>query len=765
MLLTGVGSLVLGQDFYDINTINVIELTFKESNWDAILDTYKTNDNDEKLLATAVVNGVIFDSVGVKYKGNSSYNANNGKNPLHIYLDYVKKHDYDGYESIKLSNGAKDPSFVREVLSYEIARKYMDAPNSNYAKVYINGSYYGLFSSSEAINADFVERRLNADKDNVRIKCNPENTFSGNGPSLEYLGADSSAYYSYYEVKSDYGWKELINFTYSLVNNGSSVENVLDIDRAIWMLAFNNVLVNLDSYTGAFRQNYYMIQDDNNRFMPIIWDLNESLGGFEMIDNGGSAGGPPKGPPTGPPGSGTTNTASLTDLDLFLRDGNTTYPLLKMIFENGRYKKMYVAHCKTMLNENFVNGWYFAKADTLQDLISTAQSTDPNSFYTTAQFTGNISSTQDNTIGITQLMTSRIAYLQGLAAFQATAPAISNIVQPQNPAPFTTVTVTAEISNATYAYVGYRHSKNDIFTKVQMFDDGAHGDGAADDGTYGVSFDIDESNTHYYIYAENNDAGIFSPERAEHEYYKIKAVVTENISSNITINEFLSSNTLVMHDNYGEYDDWVELYNNTASDISLLGYYLTDDNTNVMQYAFPDTVIPAGGYIIVWTDNDREQGSMHAGFKLSSGGEAIYLVNSNLEVVNSIEYGLQKTDYSYSRMPNGTGSFVIQGATFGFNNNETNVPASEVNSIDGNTAYNNIQLYPNPVSDILYVNTNGVEGLNGVNILNSSGFSLNADIITGNNLIEIDMSTLPLGIYVVVLTFDSHVVITKILKI
>ena len=85
------------------------------------------------------------------------------------------------------------------------------------------------------------------------------------------------------------------------------------------------------------------------------------------------------------------------------------------------------------------------------------------------------------------------------------------------------------------------------------------------------------------------------------------------------------------------------------------------------------------------------------------------------------------------------------------------VPASEVNSIDGNTAYNNIQLYPNPVSDILYVNTNGVEGLNGVNILNSSGFSLNADIITGNNLIEIDMSTLPLGIYVVVLTSYNFV--------
>ena len=49
-------------------------------------------------------------------------------------------------------------------------------------------------------------------------------------------------------------------------------------------------MVNLDSYSGPFRQNYYLIKDDNNRMNPIIWDLNECLGGFEMINNGG---GPP----------------------------------------------------------------------------------------------------------------------------------------------------------------------------------------------------------------------------------------------------------------------------------------------------------------------------------------------------------------------------------------------------------------------------------------------------------------------------------------
>ena len=78
--------------------------------------------------------------------------------------------------------------------------------------------------------------------------------------------------------------------TYTIANNPIDLESILDVDRALWMLAFNNVLVNLDSYTGPFRQNYYLIKDDNNRMNTITWDLNESFGGFEMINNGGGPG-------------------------------------------------------------------------------------------------------------------------------------------------------------------------------------------------------------------------------------------------------------------------------------------------------------------------------------------------------------------------------------------------------------------------------------------------------------------------------------------
>lgn len=757
-LALAISSQLFCQDFYDISTINTIEITFEESNWDALMDTYYANDDGEKLMGAAVVNGVTFDSVGVKYKGNSTYSASNSKNPLHIYLDYIINQDYEGYESIKLSNGKNDPSFVREVLSYEIARKYTKAPLSNYAKVYINDEYYGLFSSSEAINSDFVENRIYADDDNTRIKCNPEDTNNGNGPSLEYLGTDSTDYYDFYEVKSDYGWQDLIDLTYDIEYNASEIENILDIDHAIWMLAFNNVLVNLDSYIGPFRQNYYLIKDDNNRFVPVIWDLNESLGAFESIDmdNGGGGGRP----------VASATTSSLDELDLFLREGDDTYPLSKMIFENERYKKMYVAHCKTILEDNFSSGWYSAKADTLQGLISSDLADDPNAFYTSSQFTGNLSSTQDNTIGITELMESRITFLESETEFNYTQPTISNIVQPTDAEPYTTISVTADISDVNYVYLAYRYSKDEAFVKLEMFDDGSHEDGTANDGTYGISFEIDESNTHFYIYAENDDAGIFSPTNAEHEYYKISAEASESFSSDIAINELLASNSTIAMDANDEYDDWIELYNNTDSSISLSGYYLSDDDSDIMQWSFPDTSIQAYSYLIIWADKDEEQDGLHTNFKLSSSGEGVYLVNSDLEIVNSVEYDEQLEDYSFSRNPNGTGDLLIQGATFSYNNEDTDVSNDEIDITSSITSESlNFNVYPIPVSDKLYVTIDtDLNNTSTLSIVNSFGQPVQVTQISDWDQTELDVSALPKGIYILVYETESNLQTRKFIK-
>ena len=75
-------NVVTGQGFYSIDTINTIELIFTESNWDQILDSLIAIGEEERLLGTAIINGVQYDSVGVRYKGNSTYSPYQVKNPL-----------------------------------------------------------------------------------------------------------------------------------------------------------------------------------------------------------------------------------------------------------------------------------------------------------------------------------------------------------------------------------------------------------------------------------------------------------------------------------------------------------------------------------------------------------------------------------------------------------------------------------------------------------------------------------------------------------
>jgi spore coat protein CotH len=95
--------------------IQTIEINFTQTNWDYMLDTATAGYESDIMANWVKINGVQYDSVGVRYKGNSTYNANQVKNPFHITLDAFKNQDYQGYTDIKLSNVAKDPSFVREV--------------------------------------------------------------------------------------------------------------------------------------------------------------------------------------------------------------------------------------------------------------------------------------------------------------------------------------------------------------------------------------------------------------------------------------------------------------------------------------------------------------------------------------------------------------------------------------------------------------------------------------------------------------------------
>ncbi len=732
-LLSLVSLKASAQNFYDESTIQTIEITFAQSNWDALLDN-ATSTTEDYIMATSVtINGVVFDSVGVKYKGNSTYNASQVKNPFHIELDAYKNHDYQGFKDIKLSNVKNDPSFVREVLSYQIGRKYMDAPRCNYANVYVNGTLIGLYSNPESITKTFLQEHFN-DDNNTFVKCNPPagaGPMSNDKPNLVYLGTDSSQYYAKYELKSTYGWDELIDLCDTLNNDVNDIAAILDVDRAIWMLAFDNVLVNLDSYIGVFAQNYYLYRDDFNKFIPIIWDMNESFGRFSMLGSGN-----------------LTTTTQKQQLSHLINISDANYPLVSKLLSIPMYKKMYLAHVKTILQENFSNNDYFTAGQTLQNTISAAVQADPNKFYTYANFTSNLTTDIAGgggpgggaTPGITNLMNGRATYLLAQSDFTQVEPAISNI-QVSNPSPNLNESLdfTADVTNANAVYFGYRTQNHAPFVRYAMFDDGLHNDGAAGDGTYGMDATMSTSFFQYYIYAENSGIGKFSPVRAEHEYYSLNLNIP--VAGDVVINEVLASNLAGDTDFDGEFDDWIELYNNTNSAIDLSTYYLTDDGTNFTQWQFPSgTTLPASGYVTVWADKDDLQVGLHANFKLSSLGESLYLLNNNT-IVDQVTFGAQTDDISYGRYVNGTGSFIFMSPTFSSQNSNSLV-VDEI-SKDGE-----LIVFPNPANETIQFRTNSTDLIGQeLSIFNLAGKRVYTGEFAENY--QVDISEWESGLYLV----------------
>ena len=77
------------------------------------------------------------------------------------------------FNKIKLSNVIHDPSFLREALSYQIARKYMPASEANFVNLYINDTLWGVYSNVEAVNKDFLEKHYHS-RTNSFFKCNPK---------------------------------------------------------------------------------------------------------------------------------------------------------------------------------------------------------------------------------------------------------------------------------------------------------------------------------------------------------------------------------------------------------------------------------------------------------------------------------------------------------------------------------------------------------------------------------------------------------------
>ncbi len=127
--------------------------------------------------------------------------------------------------------------------------------------------------------------------------------------------------------------------------------------------------------------------------------------------------------------------------------------------------------------------------------------------------------------------------------------------------------------------------------------------------------------------------------------------------TSLVINEFMASNNSSIQDPQGQYDDWIEIYNFGTDAIDTGGMYLTDDLSDTIKWQIPAnnpvaTTIGAGGFLLIWADNDISDAGLHANFKLSADGEEIGLFDSDGNtLIDSIIFLDQSTDISFGRYP------------------------------------------------------------------------------------------------------------------
>ena len=706
------------QELFDPNHIHSIEINFYNPDYNEILEDRWEQDDKTYELAMVVFSGDTLDSVGVRYKGNSTYfrthEAGSVKYPLNMDFDIIHEdQNLLGYNKLKLSNSIFDPTFVKETIGYITQGYYLPTSEVGYTTININGQYLGLYIMVESVNKPYLRKHF-GNSEGTFFKCEPQFQFGDwydAWPTLEWNGDDSLDYQYQmgYELKSDNGWSDILELIETLNFNPENIDNILNVDRALWFFASSIVMPDLDTYNGMFVHNYYLYKNTaTGKFEIIPWDKDNTFGGFLvqfLID------------------WWFGNASWIYYWDPFASESDQTRPLFKKLMENPLYKKTFTAHLRTIIDDIYNVEYINDLAYGFQDIIEPYAESYPDvlpEFNSNDYFQYNVENylvtpNGENYCGITSTVEFRREYLLGHNEIAKVAPEILFVFQNNmNPSPGDNVYISVAVTGAESVELMVNNEMyGDDFISVPMYDNGQGYDEIANDNLYVgmIPFDNFGDRVKYYVRASNDDALILDPRQAEWDFYYYNLGIEPLSDSTIVINE-INYNSSDNHDS----GDWVEIYNPTENQIDISSYVFKDDDDD-HYFTFPEnTFISSGDFMVICNDTSAFK-TIHPNinnlfgnfdFGLSGGGELIRLYDSNLLLVDTVEYN---DEAPWPLEPDGNGASLELLNPLLANEDAENWAASdgfgtpgEINSVYlSNNKFPNVPLefklyenYPNP---------------------------------------------------------------------
>lgn len=393
---------------------SIISLDIKtdQQAWDEMIANAEAK---SYIMVDVVVNGVTYQSVGVRTKGNASLTQVSGSTSPRRYSLRIKFDEYIegstllGLDELVLNNMISDPSYMKEYLSQELMRYIgVEAPLTNYASVSVNGEGIGFYVALESYGSSY-NRRVYGDKNSnyynvktMEMGGGDGNRMGGNfafggganqgerqapgsedwqnrqdfvgqgggsrGGSLEYSDDSVESYPAIFDnalQKSSSAKQQLVITALKALSDGENIEDHFDVDQILRYFAAHTFLVSMDSYYSNMAQNY-VIQERDGVISILPWDYHLSYGAFQ---------------------SGSTSDVVNAPIDTPL-SGVTmeSRPLLNALLSNEEYLSLYHQYLNQMVTEYFGSGVFEESVRALQTNISTYVQNDPTAFTSYDEF-------------------------------------------------------------------------------------------------------------------------------------------------------------------------------------------------------------------------------------------------------------------------------------------------------------------------------------------------------------------------------------------
>lgn len=673
-------------------------------------------------------NGTIDESVGdvgFRLRGNTSRYSQK-KSFKVSFNTFVQGRKFYGIEKMNLNGEHNDPSIIRARLCWEWLRQFgIPAPRSTHVAVYINGNYYGLYIMVEHVDEEFVDSRFGNNDGNLYQCLWPADLdYLGDNPNLyKFMAGDRRAYTLKINAETD-DYSDFANFVDVLNNTPLNsleceLEKVFNLEDYLKIIAMDIITGNWDGYIYN-KNNFYLYHNtETGKFEYIPYDVDNTFG-IDWFDR-------------------DWGTRDIYDWE---QHGSEMRPLYTRLLEVPEIRDRYSFYMDQLLDVLGNEDSLFAWIDGIRDMISPHVINDPyhslDYGYTFADFLNSYSNPTGAHVkyGLKPYIQTRLQSAREQLVQNNIAPAIKYLdsanpvpgkdywvrarVEDENPEPSVRLLYRVNLGSPQYA---------------DMVDDGEHHDREAGDGIYGIVFPA-------FQFGQNLSWQVSAEDAPGHASLLpcVPAFISFNPSSDpqLFINEIMADNDTTIADEYGEYDNWAEIYNGDDQAVWLGDKYLTDSFSNENKWQLPDHTMEPGAFLIIWCDDQPEQGPFHASFKLNDEGEELAIYDNGTTgyfLIDSMTFGAQQIDISYGRQSDSELPWVFfTVATPGASNNPSDLP-------EGPLTHPQPRIFPNPAAG---------SSLHFREMFTGRIFNMAGQVIwSGKEVRTADISALPPGIYIV----------------